>query len=140
MNKKVYTSTDTVKDINGNVVDQKIRNIVVNKEQEKFIMVTTTNGMDWVHPVRNYLAFLIYLSTISDNNGMVALTPYRKAEIQVFFKWKNKVQVDNALGVLLKNDCIKRVGRGDYIINPDTVFQGGTIKKVEKLNLYKSIV
>lgn len=139
-NKKVYTSVSSTKDSSGRIIESMEHSVVVNKSQETFIMITTTNGLSWIESVRNHLAFLVYLSSYADKNGIVSLTPLRKDEIQLFFKWKNRVQVDNALGVLLKHDCIKRIGRGDYMINPDTVFTGGTITKSEKSNLYQSML
>ena len=138
--KKVYTAIERVKDSNGNVTSSTERNILVNKTQESFIMLTTTDGIDWISPIRNYLAFLVCLFSYADKNGIVSLTPLRKAEIQALFKWKSRGQVDNALGILLEYNCIKRIGRGDYIVNPDTIFSGGTITKAEKSNLYNSIV
>lgn len=139
-NKKVYTAVDRTKDSYGNVVESTERNIFVNKAQESFIMITRTDGLEWVANIRNHLAFLVCLFSYADKNGIVSLTPLRKAEIQQLFKWKNKVQVDNALAILLKNDCIKRINRGDYIVNPNTVFSGGTGTKAEKSNLYQSII
>jgi len=138
--KRVYTAVERTRDSVGNVVEQREHSFSVNKTQESFIMITTTDGVDWIAPIRNHFAFLVCLFSYADKHGIVSLTPLRKSKLQALFKWKNKVQVDNALGVLLEYDCIKRIGRGDYIVNPDTIFSGGTITKAEKSNLYNSIV
>lgn len=139
-NKKVYTAISTVKDMHGNILSRDNKAVVLNKAQESFIMITITNGLDWIKPIQGYLAFLVCLFNYADHNGIVSLTPLRKSEITSFFGWKNKKQIDQSLIVLVKHDCIKRIGRGDYIINPETLFRGGTITKAEKSNLYQSIL
>ncbi len=73
------------------------------------------------------------------DNSIISLSPLRKSEISDFFEWKNPKQIDLALNTLLKHDVIRRIGRGDYMINPETMFMGGTFEKIANINIYQQL-
>ena len=137
MSKRVYNGKATVIDnLTGELLASQSKSLVFNGKSEKFIMVTTTNGIGWIKELNSYLGFLIVLVSEYSKDDIISLTPARKAEISALFEWKNAKHIDLVLYKLLKVDAIRRVGRGDYMVNPETIFAGGTIKKIDKINKY----
>ena len=138
--KQVYLGNAIIKDnLTGEIVSDRTKALVCNSKSEKFIMVTTTNGIDWIKPVKGYLGLLMFMVERYYDNCVVSLSPFRKAEISEFFEWKNPKQIDLALSVLLKHDVIRRIGRGDYMINPETMFIGSTMDKATNINTYQQL-
>jgi hypothetical protein len=43
------------------------------------------------------------------------------------------------LGALIKLDGIRKISQDDLMINPETVFRGGTANKADKQNKYNSL-
>ncbi len=55
--KQIHVGNALIKDnLTGEIVSDKTKAIVFNSKSEKFIMVTTTNGIEWIKPVKGYLA------------------------------------------------------------------------------------
>ncbi|MFZ4798257.1 MAG: hypothetical protein ACOYMA_12245 [Bacteroidia bacterium] len=138
--KQIYLGNALIKDnLTGEIVSDRTKTIVYNSKSEKFIMVTTTNGIEWIKPIKGYLALLMFMVERYYDNCVVSLSPLRKSEISEFFEWKNPKQIDLALSILLKHDVIRRIGRGDYMINPETIFMGSTIDKATNINTYQQL-
>ena len=125
--------------LTGEILSDTITSVYRNKSTEKFSYYTTTNGLEWALPFKSHLLLLMALNEYSDKDGVVSLSPHIRGKICKFFGWDNLNTLSNALGALVKLDGIRRISQDDFMINPETVFRGGTSAKADKQNKYNSL-
>ena len=128
--KKIFGVSQTTVDLTtGEVVDAKMTSTYINRSSESFGMYTTTNGLEWAKPLRNYIILLMVLNEYSDKNGIVALTSKRRNEICQYFEWNNAHSLSTALNRLVQLQAMKRVSNNSYMLNPTMFYKGSTNDK-----------
>ena len=116
--------------------------IFVNRSSEKFVMHTTTSGLEWALPIRNHLLLLNYLGSLADMSTCVfSLSPQSREDIIKFFGWSSYKTLTAGLAELTKYDAIRRIKnrRNDFMLNPHMVYVGSTTDKLMKSNTYEQL-
>lgn len=123
----------------GEILSDTVTTVYRNKSIEQFSYYTTTDGLEWAKPFKSHLLLLMVLNQYSDKDGIVSLSPHKRKQICKFFGWYNSNSLTNALSALVKLDGIRRINQDDLMINPETVFRGGTAGKANKQNKYNEL-
>lgn len=113
-----------------------------SKNIEKFFLGRTTDGIEWVRKFNNTMELYLFLALLgleSVNNGyVITLTSFQIDEYSKLFKCSVSY-VRKCLGKLVENDFLIKVGRCNYLANPDTFYVGGSKVRAEKRLKYVSM-
>ena len=102
---------------------------VYTKVKETFIMIRTTDSLDWYYPLsKNEKSLVMMLHDWADMDNMrVSLSAWQRDFIC------EKLCVERRMvSVLLKgletSDCIVRLSQNDFMVNPSHAFKCSTLK------------
>ena len=111
-----------------------------NKYTEKFIMVRTTDSLDWFYPLgKNEKSLILMLHDWSEPSNMrVSLAGWQRDEIIIKLGVKRR-QISILLKNLVDADCIKRLGQNDFMVNPSHVFKCSASQVRDRIEIYKNI-
>jgi hypothetical protein len=116
-------------------------NKVYTKLNESFIMVRTTNGLDWYFPLsKNEKSLILMLHDWSDATTMrLSLAGWQREYI-----CKTLCVERRMVSILLKGledkDCIKRLSQNDFMVNPAHAFKCSTTLVRNMIKEYESII
>ena len=112
-----------------------------DKYTESFIMIRTTNGEDWFYALsNNQKNLLMIMWKWCDADQMaVYLGTVRRKEICTKLSI-GKRQITAIISSLCAKDYIKRIGRDDFLVNPEYMFKCSVGKVREKINKYQEYV
>lgn len=113
----------------------------VDKHLESFIMIRTTIGKDWFYALSNNEKNLLMMmwDWSSHEDMSVYLGSVRRKEVCSILKI-GKRQITAILSSLCANDYIKRIGRDDFLVNPQFMFKCSVGKVREKIKKYQEYV
>lgn len=123
---KLKTETlETKKDKHGNTEEAKKTQIYTGKRQEPNYVKVYFDDIELLYKLpKNTSSFLYELLPYMNYQGEISINSVMKKRITLKLGLKNEKQLNNYITVLLKNDIVKRVGRGVYIINPYLLAKG----------------
>lgn len=113
---------------------------IYTKIHESFIMVRTTNGLDWYFPLsKNEKSLILMLHDWSDATTMrLSLSGWQREYI-----CKTLCVERRMVSILLKGledkDCIKRLSQNDFMVNPAHAFKCSTTLVHSMIKQYELI-
>lgn len=107
---------------------------------ETFIMVRTTDSLDWYYPLgKNEKSLVLMLHDWSNADNMrLSLQTWQRDMICAKLGIGRR-QISLLLKSLEKSDCIKRLGQNDFIVNPAHANKCGTKEWRKRINEYNLI-
>lgn len=116
------------------------RSLWTNKYTESFIMLRTTNGLDWFFELgKNEKSLIVMLHNWSEPTNMrVSLSGWQRDEICLKLGI-NRRQISLVLKRLIDKDCIKRVNQNDFIVNPAHAFKCSASLVKDRIGVYMAI-
>lgn len=93
---------------------------IYGKVIEKFIMVRTTDGLDWFYPLgKNEKSLILMLHDWSNHENMrLSLQAWQRDVICEKLNVGRR-QISLLLKSLEDNNCIKRLSQNDFVVNPE---------------------
>ena len=116
------------------------RSFWTNKYTESFIMIRTTEGLEWFHKLGNNEKSLVLMLHIwSDPTNMrLSISGWQRDEICETLK-VNRRQISLILRRLIEKDCIKRINQNDFLVNPAHMFKCSASKVREMMREYEQV-
>lgn len=138
MSKKVVFERQIVDHVTGEVT-QTLKEFKFKTNAEKFCMLNY--DFDWLNKFDNgtqFKVFFLLFKNETENTGYVCVNDLLKQDIA------NRINlsinsVTLAIKQLVDNDCLVRVKKGIYRINPDIVYKGGSATVSKKRLIYEEI-
>ena len=128
--------TSSVNELTGEITYH--RSLYADRYTESFIMIRTTEGKDWFFSLsnneKNLLLMLWDWSSAEDMS--VYLGSVRRDKVCMKLSIKRR-QITSIIGSLCEKGYIKRVGRDDFLVNPEFCFKCSVGKVREKIEKYK---
>lgn len=113
---------------------------VTNAASEIFGMYRRTVGLDWLFDLTgNEIKVLVFLSSISDADGFVALTRRVRAEINHILGFKQERSLSLILCELDRKDVIFRGGVHEINVNPATFFRCKSSELPQRIIAYNML-
>lgn len=135
--RKVYEASN-VNELTGEITYH--HSYYSDKYTESFIMIRVTNGKDWFYSLSNNEKNLLMMMWDWCNVDMyVYLGTVRRSEASDALSI-GKRQITTILAGLCKRDYIKRIGRDDFMVNPEYMFKCSVGKVREKIEKYREYV
>ena len=123
MSKRKVFQSQVIDGRTGEVLEDRAV-FVSNSASEIFGMYRRTVGLDWFFSLTgNEIKVLVYLSSISDADGFVALTKKTRVAINHILGFKQDRSLSNILVELDRKDAIFRGGIHEVNVNPATFFR-----------------
>lgn len=116
------------------------RSLWTNKYTESFIMLRTTNGLDWFFELgKNEKSLIVMLHNWSEPTNMrVSLSGWQRDEICLKLGI-NRRQISLVLKRLIDKDCIKRINQNDFIVNPSHAFKCSASQVRDRIGVYMAV-
>lgn len=140
MSKKIVYQREEIDHLTGQVTKQTFE-YKINKNNLRFGMFNM-ESLEWLKKFESLTQMKILFMLLeyeSHKTGLVIINSSVKKELGDFLGL-NLRAITAAISSLVENDCLVRVKRGEYMINPNIIYQGGTAKwneKFDKYNEYK---
>lgn len=103
----------------------------ISKNNERFIMLRITDGMDWVSMLTgSEIKSLLFLGSIIDKDSQyVHFNNYRRDELRIILEYKTATSVNNTLNSLIKKGVIKKIYpfNDTFMINPRFCYTGSSM-------------
>ena len=130
---KEITLVDT---LTGELLSRKA--IYSNKFSESFIMVRTTEGLDWLFTLNaNECKLILLLHKWSEaSNGRISIAAWQKEFICEKLKIKANM-ISLVIRGLASKNCLLKIGNNDYVVNPAHVFKCSTSEVRERIREYE---
>lgn len=111
-----------------------------NKYTEKFIMIRTTDTLDWFYPLgKNEKSLILMLHDWSEPTNMrISLAGWQREQIIEKLGIKRR-QISILLKSLVDAGCIKRISQNDFMVNPAHAFKCSASQVREKIEIYKKL-
>jgi len=111
-----------------------------NKYTESFIMIRTTDGLDWYFPLsKNEKSLILMLHDWSEPTNMrLSLSGWQRDEVCKKLKI-NRRQISLLLRSLVDKDCIKRISQNDFLVNPAHGFKCSASQVRDRIEIYKNL-
>ena len=138
MKDKLIGTVYTIEGTTGEVLSSVSK--YMNKIKEKFIMVRTTEGLDWYFPLsKNEKSLILLLHDWSDAASMrVSLSAWQREYVCSTLQVERRM-----LSILLKGlesqGCIKRLSQNDFMVNPAHAFKCSTNEVKKRIIEYEKI-
>lgn len=114
--------------------------VLADTHREGFIMVRTTDGLEWYYALsNNEKNLLIMLWNWSNVDMEVFLGSVRRATVCSALNIGRR-QISVLLGSLCENGYIKRLGRDDFLVNPSLMFKCAVKDVRKKIKIYEEYV
>ena len=125
--------------LTGEVVEH--YSLYANKYTESFIMIRTTIGKEWFYALSNNEKNLLMMmwDWSSHEDMSVYLGTVRRKEVCTILNI-GKRQITSIISSLCANDYIKRIGRDDFLVNPQFMFKCSVGKIRENIKKYEEYV
>ena len=122
----------------GEVLSQKA--MYASKYTESFIMLRTTNGIDWYFALTNNEKNLVLMLHDWANhlNMRLSLAGWQREAIIEKLGVKRRM-VSILIGGLADKDCLLRLGRNDFMLNPEHAFKCSTGEVKTKIGEYREL-
>ena len=129
---------ETVNHLTGEVTRHK--SLWTNKYTESFIMLRTTDGMDWFYDLgKNEKSLILMLHNWSEPTNMrVSLSGWQREEICLKLK-VNRRQISLILKRLVDLNCIKRINQNDFMVNPAHAFKCSASQVRDRISIYEQL-
>jgi len=116
------------------------KSLWTNKYTESFIMVRTTDGLDWFYSLgKNEKSLILMLHNWSEATNMrISLSGWQRDEICEKLRIERR-QISLVLKRLIEKDCLKRLGQNDFMVNPAHAFKCSASQVRERINIYKTL-
>jgi hypothetical protein len=116
------------------------RSVWTNKYTESFIMLRTTDGLDWFYDLgKNEKSLVIMLHNWSEPTNMrVSLAGWQREEVCKKL-CINRRQISLVLKRLVERDCIKRINQNDFMVNPAHAFKCSASQVRDRIEIYKQL-
>lgn len=116
------------------------RSVWTNKYTETFIMLRTTDGLDWFYELgKNEKSLIVMLHNWSEPTNMrLSLAGWQRDEICNKLG-VNRRQISLILKRLVEKDCIKRISQNDFMVNPAHAFKCSASQVRERMTIYKEL-
>jgi hypothetical protein len=135
MARRKIAYVERVNELTGEITVAK--SLWTNRYNESFIMVRTTDGLDWFFSLgKNEKSVVLMLHTWSEPTNMrVSVAGWQREELCL------KLGIDKRqLSVLLRRlvlaDCIRRLGQNDFLVNPAHCFKCSSSDVRERIKIY----
>lgn len=111
-----------------------------NKFTESFIMLRTTDGLDWYLKLSNNEKNLIVLmhNWADPKTGRISLQGWQREQICEKIGIKKR-SISVILHYLAQKDCLIRIAQNDFMLNPAHMFKCSTNEIRDKIEKYKSL-
>ena len=118
----------------------KHRSLWTNKYTESFIMLRTTDTLDWMFKLgKNEMKLAIMLHDWSEPTNMrISLSGWQRDFICDKLKIERR-QISLILKRLVEQGCIKRISQNDFMVNPAHAFKCSASQVRERIEIYKSL-
>lgn len=118
-----------------------VNNYFISKGGEQFAMYRTTDGLEWIKPLKNLIPCLMIMTFWANkSDGITNLSQVRRNELCEFLDLKNN---ESLTGIFAK--CIKRNGmvrvagsNSDFMVNPMCFFKGKSYELKNRMDRYNS--
>ena len=139
MGKRKIYSGELIDTVTGEVI--KSRSYYADKYTESFIMIRTTEGQEWFYKLSNNEKNLLMMlwNWCSYDDMSVYLGTVRRKEVGMVLGIKSR-QITAVLASLCAKDYVKRIGRDDFLVNPEYMFKCSVGKIREKIKKYREYV
>lgn len=138
MGKKQIKEVTVVDEITGEVLSRQA--VYSNKFSESFIMIRTTDSLDWVFALtaNEFKVVLLMHQWAESDMGRLSLAAWQRELIMTKLNIKPEM-VSFILRSLIKKDCLIKLGNNDFLVNPAHVFKCSTQQIRERIRKYESI-
>lgn len=107
---------------------------------ESFIMIRTTEGLDWYYPLgKNEKSLVLMLHEWSDSESMRLSLQVWQRDLICARLGISRRQISILLKSLEKSNCIKRLSQNDFLVNPSHANKCGTKQWRKRIEKYNSI-
>ena len=136
--RKKISEVTVLNEVTGEILER--RAVYSSKYSESFIMLRTTDGLDWLYGLSGNAAKLILLmhQWSEQYKGRISIAAWQRELVMS----KLKITVRGLYGLLKElelNDCLLKLGTNDFIVNPAHVFKCSTGEVREKIREYEYI-
>jgi hypothetical protein len=111
----------------------------VIKDEETFVMGRTTEGLDWIKEFNNLVELqllLIMLELENPKNDYIVSFSGLQVKNAAELLEVSEIYIRKSLTSLLNKNFIRRIYRGNYLVNPLTFYKGGTKVLKHKTKIY----
>lgn len=138
MSKKQIREITLVDVSTGEVLSQKA--LYSEKYTESFIMLRTTNGIDWYFELTNNEKNLVLMLHDWANhlNMRLSLAGWQREMIVEKLRIKRRM-VSVLIRGLESKDCLLRLGQNDFMLNPEHAFKCSTGEVKTKIGEYREL-
>lgn len=138
MGSKQIKEITVVDEMSGEVLSRKA--LYSTKFSESFIMVRTTEGLDWLFGLTaNECKLILLLHQWSEaSNGRISIAAWQKEFIVDKLKIKANM-ISLILRGLSAKGCLLKIGNNDYVVNPAHVFKCSTSEVRERIREYEHL-
>lgn len=129
----------TIVDVNtGEEVNRKV--MYSEKYTESFIMLRTTNGIDWYFDLTNNEKNLVLMLHDWANhlNMRLSLASWQREAIIEKLGIKRRM-VSIIIRGLARKDCLLRLGQNNFMLNPEHAFKCSTGEVKTKIGEYREL-
>lgn len=136
MGKKQIKEVTIVDEITGEVLSRQA--VYSNKFTESFIMLRTTESLDWVFALTaNEFKVVLLLHQWSEQaDGRISLAAWQRELIIEKLGIKSDM-VSAVMRSLVSKNCLVKLGNNDFVVNPAHVFKCSTSKVREQIRKYE---
>lgn len=136
MPKKQIKEVTVVDELSGEVLSRQA--VYSNKFAESFIMLRTTESLDWVFALTaNEFKVLLLLHQWSESSeGRLSLAVWQKELLCDKLNIKTDM-LSAIIRGLLSKDCLLKLGNNDFVVNPAHVFRCSTHDVRERIRKYE---
>jgi len=138
MGRKQIREVTIVDEMTGELLSRKA--MYSSKFSESFIMVRTTDSLDWYFALNGNECKLILLlhQWAESSNGRISIAGWHKEFIFEKLGIKSGMLGSLVRG-LIEKDCMIKIGSNDFMVNPAHVFKCSTSEVREKMREYEFI-
>ena len=112
----------------------------INKSSESFVMIRTTNGLNWYYSLsKNEKTLVLIMHEKSDSNTMVISFTQQIRESICDIIGIKKRMLSILLSNLCKKDCFIRLSQNDFLMNPEHMFKCSTNELKKRIFYYKNV-
>lgn len=111
-----------------------------NKFTESFVMLRTTDGLDWfLRLSKNEKSLIVLMHNWADpKTGRISLQGWQREEVCIKLGI-NRRNISVILHSLCVLDCLVRISQNDFMVNPAHMFKCSANEVRERIEKYKSL-
>ena len=134
--RKQISEVSIVDQLSGEIIQS--RAVYSSKFSESFIMVRTTDGLDWLWGLSGNEVKLILLmhQWAEPEKGRISLAAYQRELVCKHLGIAQR-SIAGLLRELEAKDCVVKLGNNDYVVNPAHVFKCSTAEVRNRIREYE---